>query len=486
MAPGMRRALSALLLAIVAVAADVGAAPEAGGVTQAVAVELEAPLRALRAAVKNAKVGVFVLDLDADKVLAFSDEHVPCNPASNAKLYTAAAALAMLHPEHRYETSLSGQVKDGAAASLVLRGHGDPSLDTGDLHAMARELHDRGIKRVDGDLLVDQDFFDDKTTPPAFEQKPGEWAAFRAPISAVSLDENTVTFTVRPAGEGATAHSWFEPRGFVDVEGSVSTAAPGAPDTVTLALSPSGKRLSAKVGGAVSVDTKVVRYTRRADDPTLLAGTALRAELDDVHIKVSGDVKIGTSRKAPVLVRHTSAPLAQLLFQLGKQSDNFYAETVFKTIAAEQKGRPGASDASAALVTKWLQGVGAWDDGMEIKNGSGLYDANRVTPWSAVQLLRFAWRSAEIGPDFVAQLAIGGEDGTLHKRFRGVRWHRAIRAKTGTLEGTIALSGYVLGPPGRAPIAFSVVFNGVEGHASDARTAVDRFVNRVGALKWPQ
>jgi D-alanyl-D-alanine carboxypeptidase/D-alanyl-D-alanine-endopeptidase (penicillin-binding protein 4) len=481
----MRRVLSLVVIAALAVAADVRAAPDAGPAPTVVP-ELEAPLRALRNAVKDAKVGVYVVDLETDKVLAFSDEHVALNPASNAKLYTAAAALAMLHPEHRYETSLAGKVKDGAAAGLVLRGHGDPSLTAEDLHAMARELHDRGIKRVEGDLLVDQRFFDEKTTPPAFEQKPSEWAAFRAPVSAVSLDENTVTLTVRPGEEGAGAHAWFEPRGFVDVEGSVSTAAAGAPDTVTLALSANGKRLSAKLGGAVSADAKLVRYTRRVDDPTLLAGYALRAELDDAGVKVSGDVKLGSSAKAPVLVRHSSASLAQLLFELGKQSDNFYAETVFKTIAAEQKGRPGASEDSAALVTKWLQTVGAWDEGMQIKNGSGLYDANRVTAWSAVQLLRFAWRTAEIEPDFVAQLAIGGEDGTLHKRFRAFKAHRAIRAKTGTLEGAIALSGYVLGPPGKAPLAFSVIFNGVEGRGSDARTAIDRFVSHVAAIKWPQ
>ena len=479
----MRRALPLLLLAVLAAQTDAAEVRADAPPVPTIAPDLAAPLRALKAAVKDAKVGVYVVDLDGDKVLAFSDEHTPLNPASNAKLYTAAAALAMLHPEHRYETSLAGKVKDGAIAGLVLRGHGDPSLVAEDLHAMARELHDRGVRKVD-DVLVDQRFFDDKTTPPAFEQKPSEWAAFRAPIAAVSLDENTVTLTVRPEGEGATAHAWFEPRGFVDVEGSVSTSGPGAQDTVTLALAPNGKRLSAKLGGSVSADARLVRYTRRVDDPTLLAGYALKAELDDAGIKVGGEVKAGSAAKAPVLVRHTSAPLAQLLFELGKQSDNFYAEMVFKTIAAEQKGRPAASEDSAAIVTKWLQSIDAWDEGMAIKNGSGLYDANRVTTWSAVQLLRWSWRS-DIQPDYVAQLAIGGEDGTLHKRFRAVKGHRSIRPKTGTLEGAIALSGYVLGPPGKAPIAFSVVMNGVEGHASDARTAIDKFVAHVAGMKWP-
>src|SRR5581483_5760706 len=121
--------------------------------------ELEGALRTLEKAVSGAKVGVYVVDMDGDKVLAASGEHTALNPASNAKLVTAAAALALLHPEHRYETTLSGKVKDGANGPLCLRGFGDPSLEPADLQAMARELHDRGVRRVD-DILVDQKYFD--------------------------------------------------------------------------------------------------------------------------------------------------------------------------------------------------------------------------------------------------------------------------------------------------------------------------------------
>lgn len=442
--------------------------------------ELEGALRTLEKAVSGAKVGVYVVDMDGDKVLAASGEHTALNPASNAKLVTAAAALALLHPEHRYETTLSGKVKDGAIGPLCLRGFGDPSLEPADLQAMAHELHDRGVRRVD-DILVDQKYFDDKTTPPAFEQKPSEWAAFRAPVSAVAVSENTIVLTVRPDEEGKGAHAWFDPPGFVEMDGSVSTAAPGA-DTVTLALSPNGQKMSAKVGGTIGSDARLVRYARRVEDPTLLAGYVLKDALDSAGIKVAGDVKAGTLTKAPVLVRHTSAPVSELLSHLGKESDNFYAEMIFKTIGAE-KNRPGSSDDAAQAVQKWVESIGASEPGLIVKNGSGLYDANRISPFSVVKLLAFSYRSADIGPNYVAQLAIGGADGTLHKRFRNVKGHRALRAKTGTLEGTIALSGYVLGPPGKQPIAFSILFNGVEGHASDARQAIDKFVTRLIEFK---
>ena len=424
-------------------------------------------------------MGIAVMDVDSGRVLAAVDEHLALNPASNAKLYTAGASLATLHGEHRYETTLTGKLDgDAVAGPLAIRGYGDPSLTTGELASMVQELKGFGVRRVDGDVVVDQRFFDEQTTPPAFDQQPNEWSGFRAPVSAVALDENCITLTVRPSSPGTAARVEFDPPGFVDVEGTVQTAVDGGADTVELALSPSGSRMSAKVSGAVAGDSRVVRYTRRADDPRLLAGYALKALLEKANVKVSGDVKLGTAR-GHVLARHLSEPLSSLLYALGKQSDNFYAEMVFKGLGGEGKGRPAKSGDAAEVVTKWLDRIGASEPGVVIKNGSGLFDANRVTAWSTVELLRWAWRDPSVQPEFVAQLSVGGVDGTLHKRFRGELTKRHVRAKTGTLDDVIALSGYVLRDGGKGPIAFSMFFNRVGGKQDAARHAADRFVELI-------
>ncbi len=453
------------------------AAPQAAPASPA----LDAAVRALvgEHAWREAAIGIAILDVASGKMLASYKEHEPLNPASNAKLYTAAAALGILHGDHRYETSLSGVVKGGAiSGSVTLRGYGDPSLAADDLYALAAELREHGVRRIDGDILVDQRFYDDQTTPPAFEQKPDEWAAFRAPVSAVAVNENTVTLAIRPSEPGQTAHAFFEPPGFVDVDGTVTTAEGSGADTVGLVLSKNGSRLSAKLSGEVGQDAKLVRFTRRVEDPTLLAGYVLRAQLEAVQIKVGGDVKAG-SAKGPVLVKHTSAPLSSLLYALGKQSDNFYAEMIFKSIAAEQKGRPAHAADAATLVAKFVAEQGASDEGVVIKNGSGLYDANRVTASSVVRLLRACYQDTAIAPEYVAQLSIGGADGTLHGRFTSEHARHAVRAKTGTLDDAIALSGYVRPPPGRSPIAFSILFNKIPGHAAGARGAADRLVRAI-------
>jgi D-alanyl-D-alanine carboxypeptidase/D-alanyl-D-alanine-endopeptidase (penicillin-binding protein 4) len=330
---------------------------------------------------------------------------------------------------------------------------------------------------------VDQKFFDEQTTPPAFEQQPNEWAAFRAPVSAVALNGNTVTLAIRPTSEGKPANAWFDPPGFVDIDGSVKTGEDGA-DTVILALAPSGKRLSAKLSGTVGADAKLVRYTRRVDDPRLLAGYALKAILEEQGVKVGGDVKLGSGEKGTVLARHESEPLSTLLYALGKNSDNFYAEMIFKTIAAESKARPAKSQEAADTVTAWLMKNDLGDGGVVVKNGSGLFDSNRTTAFSVAKLLRHCWQDSSLKNEFVAQLAVGGVDGTLHKRFRSTRAHRAVRAKTGTLDDAIALSGYVLGPGGKNTIAFSILFNKVSGHAASARMAADKLVELIYERQW--
>lgn len=405
-----------------------------------------------------AAVSVHVIDVGTGAVLASYESKKPLNPASTMKLYTAAAALYTLHAEHKFVTTISGRMAGTTVKGpLVLRGTGDPTFATRDVYGMVHEIKSHGVKRIEGDILVDSRVFDDQYTPPGFEQQPNEWAYFRAPVSAVPLDRNVIKMTVR-GQESGPAVVTFDPPGLVEVEGDVSSTGSGS--GATLDLTPAGQRLHAKVGGSV---TGFVRYARRVEDPALLAGFALKAALVEMGVSVSGDVKAGSQAGLPTLALHESPPLSAILHALGKQSDNFTAETVFKSLAGNKKRPARFADASQVL-TDFIRDRGFLDDGMVFRNGSGLFDSNRVTTRSMAELLRWAYRDPSIAPEFVSQLSIGGVDGTLgpkSHRFREYRRVRAVRAKTGTLERVAALAGYVMGPDGKPPIAFAVVGNGV-------------------------
>lgn len=427
--------------------------------------------------------GVMVLDTATGEVLASLNAHAAFNPASNAKLITAAAALRVLGPQHRFLTGLYGKPTGDRLGEVVLRGRGDPSIETADLRAMALELRASGIRKVNT-IAVDQGYFDDQYIPPAFEQQPNEWAPFRAPIAAVSLNQNTVLFTVRPGDSGENASVSVEPPGFVDITGAVRTTAKSEPEKIALNLEGRGARLAAQLGGNVPEKSRAVRIARRIEDPRLFAGYALRAVLKETGIEVSGEVRPGTGKEKRLLTSHRSAPLGELVTALGKESDNFYAEMLLKTLGADKSGGPATTDAGAGAALRIVREMGAFEEGVIIRNGSGLFNGNRTTPWSTVALLRSAYRDASIGPEFVAHLAIGGVDGTLRGRFRAWSASRAIRAKTGTLDAVAALSGYVLAPDGGAPVAFAIYVNGISGKVSGARQSIDKVVDVIALELW--
>lgn len=436
---------------------------------------------------KGFHVGVEAIEIDTGRVLVAAGEHQALNPASNAKLVTAITALSVLKPEHRFETGLYGPSGKGSVLSgpLVLKGYGDPSLSTGDLYEMALELKRDGVKRIDGGIYVDQRFHDDQFTPPAFEQQPNEWMPFRAPVSAISLNENVIVATIRPGG-GDHAIVSFWPPGFVDVEGTVKLSDGGGANVqMNLGASPTDPtRMKARVSGSIPADVKGVTYYRRVEDPRLLAGYALKAVLNDLGIEVKGEIRSGSASSHSLLARHRSAPLAALLLPVGKQSDNFYAEMILKALGGEKKGKPAQTDGGAEIALRLLTQIGALDNGVVVKNGSGLFDANRATAHELATLLRWAYREPSIQGEVLTHLSIGGVDGTLHGRFRSEHARRAVRGKTGTLDDAVALSGYVLAPPGRSPVAFSILINNCKGKVAAARGFADKLVAKLVHEVW--
>jgi D-alanyl-D-alanine carboxypeptidase/D-alanyl-D-alanine-endopeptidase (penicillin-binding protein 4) len=451
----------------------------------ALASHLTGPAEALAAWVKgrHAELGLAVRDLGTGRDLVEAGAARPLNPASNAKLVTAAVALAELGPSFRFHVGVLGTIEDGVAARLVLRGNGDPSFSSAELRGFAEQLVAQGLKRVRGDLLVDQSQFDDVYTPPAFEQQPGEWAAFRAPVSAVALDRNTTTLRVFPTEVGQPARVEFEPPGYVSVQGEVLTEKAKQREHVGLTLKPHGLLLGAQVSGGIPESKTPLSTTRRIDNPEIYAGVVLKRLLTSLGVEVQGDVKRGGEDESVELVGRDSAELAELVQQLGKASDNFYAETLFKALAAFKRGKPATAENAAKVELEWLGAHKIEGEGLRIGNGSGLYDANRVSARTLTRVLEAAYLEPTISRAYQAQLAVGGVDGTLRGRFLELKSRAAVHAKTGTLNKVTALSGYVFGPQQETGIAFSVLVNGTSDHAG-ARQRMDALVQEIAEVLW--
>ncbi len=122
----------------------------------------------------------------------------------------------------------------------------------------------------------------------------------------------------------------------------------------------------------------------------------------------------------------------------------------------------------------YLREIEALDAGTRISNGSGLFDANRVSAHTLVKTLLHAYKDPAMSRVFVAQLAVGGVDGTLKHRFLPFKKQRSIHAKTGTLDSVIALSGYAFRPDGSSPVAFSLIVSGITGKHPKSANASTR------------
>jgi len=420
------------------------------------------------------KLGMSIVDLRTGKTVVASDASQAMNPASNAKLLTAWAALRALGPQHRYLTGLYGRIRDDRVDSLVLRGEGDPSLEHEHLYAMVSELRLAGVRMV-GDIVVDQSRFDDKAEPPAYDQQPDEWASFRAPVSAVAVDGNTVHISVFPGISGQQARVQAVPPSVVGIEGAVGTTAEDKVENVQLEMLPlrDGK-LTAKVGGGIPMGGLPLTIWRRAADPSWLAGHALADVCRQFGIEVHGKVRRGHPVPLDLLAFHRSEPLGKLLHALGKHSDNFNAEMIFKGLGA--KAGPASFDSARARVFELLAEAKIDSRGLKFENGSGLFDADRMSAAFITTLLSAAARDPSLAPEYLAQLSIGGVDGTLRNRFEPFAQARTIRGKSGTLRAVSALSGYVLGTDGRPAVAFSFLVNDVLDASTALRQEIDEVV----------
>jgi D-alanyl-D-alanine carboxypeptidase/D-alanyl-D-alanine-endopeptidase (penicillin-binding protein 4) len=429
------------------------------------------------------RIGLTVVDIASGQILLAHNGRLPLNPASNLKLLTAATAMLELGPEFRLRTGLYGHMHDGAiTGGVCVKGQADPTLTRADFVLFAQRLAAEGVREVD-DVIIDGSYFDAATLPPAFDQQPNEVAPFRAAIGAVSVDANAYTLRVRPGPSvGSPALVSVDGSGYFDVDNGLLTAAQKSAPNVVATEHVVGDRVALSVHGALPLGAASLAFQRRVVSPLDYAGYVFIEALEALRIKAPKRVLTQTCpTDAALIVLHTSPALAEILTRLGKDSDNFVAEMVLKTLGAERRRKPGSSSDGVAVVQDTLKRLALPTDGLTMINGSGLFQGNRVTTDLISQLLVAMYKNSALRDEFVAHLAVGGVDGTLAKRFRNLPGPRIVRAKSGTLDDVIALSGYVLGASAERAIAFSFLANGVTGKHAQAKELIDRVVEALAA-----
>lgn len=406
------------------------------------------------------------------RVLYAAHARTAVKPASVEKLIVATTALDLLGAGYRYDTVIAASAPAGTGTlqgSLWLVGSGDPSLRTTDLDAAARSLWRSGVRRVEGNVVVDTSAFRGPEINPHWNPDDAN-EDYQAPTSAASLDDGTVEFDVRGTTPGALAvahmHPWSDA---IHASGGVMTVgATDDPDVVVAALgTPDTFALSGDVP-AGELDREWVPVQGAAH----YVGAVLTQILRENGISIGSTPGTGVApQRRVVLWQHRSPSLRALEHHMLYLSDNHYAEQLMRTLGFVESGA-GDDVHGLAVERDDLQERAIPMPGLHLVDGSGLAEQNRVAALTlATILVRALQLPRERG--FFDLLPQGGRDGTLGDYPFSSALGR-VRAKTGHLTGVSALAGYVASRH-HGTIVFAFAIDGSPGDPDGAMVhAVDR------------
>ncbi len=438
--------------------------------------------------------GIEVFDPATSRLLYRSGAERHFIPASNTKIVATSAAMSILGPEWRFRTDVhaSGGGPNGAVETIVLVGHGDPTMsarffpnDFSVLAALADSVSHAGIRRILRGVIIDASYFDEMFVNPVWEVGDlRTWDA--APVAAFAIGEGSLRAVVRPAlssGQHATVHV-VGPAGIARVRSQVMTGPVNSPTSLEQHLAGDTIVFTGNIAVDAPPDTEIVATV----DPVAYAGAAFVALLRERNIEVSSNVRIVydsiESDRLPHLpdtrriATWQSPPLRDIVAGLMPPSANWMAEQICKTLGAEKNGH-GSWRACVRTEAPFLVSAGVDSTAFLLRDGSGLTAQNLLTPHAIVQILEFD-RRAPWGEDYRHALAQPGVKGTMQRRLltlKGRLW-----AKTGSITNVNSLSGYLQTDSGRM-IIFSILSNGSGRAASEVRRAMDAIVTRM-AEAW--
>lgn len=466
------------------------------------AVELDALLD--QPAFENAFWGAYVVDVETGEPLYGRHSRKSFVPASNTKLYTTAAALDRLGPNFRYVTRVyaDGVVSGGTLrGDLIVRGSGDPVIggrfNGGDLtetfRTWARDLKAQGISRITGDVVGDDDLFDDVPLGYGWSWDD-ETYWYSAQLSALSFNDNCVDVAIRGTRAGRPASVSWAPDNtqYVQMINQTRTRPAGFGIDEGYERERGGNRivLTTEVGAGTTD-----RESITVENPTRYFVFVLRDVLRAEGIRVDGDAVDVDDRAAKPdyaglreVAQHTSPPLLEIVTVINKVSQNLYADLLLKTLGAQPAPVDttlawGSAGRGIAVANESFGRAAVDTSRLRLVDGSGLSRNNWVTPEMTVNLLRytFAHPDTTVRSAFYTSLPIGGVDGTLRGRFATGPARENVRAKTGSLTGASSLAGYVTTSGGRT-LAFALMANHYVVPTRAVREAQDAFLNRLAAL----
>ncbi len=385
--------------------------------------------------------------------LAFRADAI-MNPASVMKLVTTYAALELLGTAYRWKTEAYLDGDD-----LILRGYGDPKLTYESFWLLLRSLRSRGLQEIRGDVVLDRSYFgpvgdsyiDDETFRP-----------YNVAPDALLVNFKSLRFNFLPEPERGTVRVFAEPAlPGLEIINTLKTVDGGCPegrafrDLIQAAFESRPPRASFTGSYPAACGEKDLNVALYA--PEDYVAEMIRQLWSEMGGVWKGKVREGqVPPTAPLIYVHESDPLAEIVRDINKFSNNVMARQLYLTLAAELGGVPARGEYASQAIRRWLTGKKIAAPELLIENGSGLSRNERMSAASLAALLHAAWASP-VMPEFVASLPVVAADGTMKKRLRGERVAGNAHIKTGLLSDARSIAGYVLDRHGRRHAVVMIV-----------------------------
>ena len=413
--------------------------------------------------IKSLKTGEILYKKNADKLFI---------PASNHKLFTTSAALIILGDNFTYDTKLllNGSIRNGKiAGDLIIKGMGDPTLSSKFiqggaikiLEEWADSLKAKGINEIFGNIIGDDSAFDNVPLGKGWAHD-NEQFWYSAESGALSINDNCIRFFVKPTTVGQLADVSIEPQtNYVNIINNIFTVSPTDDEGISFSRKTGTNEIT--LTGKIHKNSKVISDYVAITNPTRYFLSLFKDVLEQKGFKLSGELKrINTvtykidEDELVVLADHKSMPLRDIVKETNKNSNNFFAEQLFKTIGFIGLNL-GSVENGIKACRELFNDMGVNLDNMVFVDGSGLSRLNMVTPRHIINLLSYMYKSESFEP-FYNSLSIAGIDGSLSSRMRKTSAENNVHAKPGYNLGVSALSGYVRTHDGE-PLVFCMIVN---------------------------
>ncbi|MEJ2613863.1 MAG: D-alanyl-D-alanine carboxypeptidase/D-alanyl-D-alanine-endopeptidase, partial [Ignavibacteriaceae bacterium] len=402
------------------------------------------------------------------------------NPASNMKILTTVSALLFLKPDYKFYTTLyySGNISNKILyGDLYVIGRGDPIFYSSDLDSLVKEIKNKGIQEINGNIYADISWKDSVYWGNGWmwDDDPSTDAPY---LSALNINENSIEVYASPTSFGKKADIYLKPEtGYVDVVNKTLTTYSDSNDDYEVTRDWMDRKNTIIVSGLVGSNAK----TDSADlwqgvnilNPPMYFVTLLYEDLMSNGIKVDGIKGIKQTPDDAVQFLNYYHTLDSVIVNTNKPSYNLGAEMLLYALAANDSGCPADAKNGIASLKKLISTIGLDPENYNLADGSGVSRYNLVSAELILSILKYLYiNKPDIYLKFYNSLPIAGIDGTLKNRMLNTAAQNNVHAKTGSLRGVSSLSGYVTSKNNHK-IAFSILMENFVGSSSTARNFQD-------------